>query len=76
MAATDKLLRWTIDNIYTIARREAKRAGASQNWRHVMRLCAAAGAHGLGVLRDDDNSGLQHRSGARGALDIKVESPP
>ena len=45
-------LRWTLDNIYTIARREVSgRHDPRERWRHVLRLCEAVGCQGRGVLR-------------------------
>lgn len=52
-------LRWTLDNIYTIARREARCTGADPRadprgrWGHVLRLCEAVGCQPRGVLRGD-----------------------
>lgn len=46
-------LRWTLDNIYTIARREAKR---DDMWGHVARLCEQAGCAPRDVLRDNGGS--------------------
>jgi hypothetical protein len=44
-------LRWTLDNIYTVARREASREDPRARWGHVLRLCEAIGCQGRGVLR-------------------------
>lgn len=45
---------WTLDNIYTIARREALREYDPRGrWGHVMRLCEAIGCQPRGVLRDN-----------------------
>jgi hypothetical protein len=61
-----RALQWTLDNIYTIARREVRRlerAGAAEiesvsgdRWGHVLRLCESAGCQGCGVLRDNGGS--------------------
>lgn len=46
-------LRWTLDNIYTIARREVSgRHDPRERWRHVLRLCEAVGCQPRGVLRE------------------------
>lgn len=58
-------LRWTIDNIYTVARRESRHAEVSAHrlrpemWAHVMRLCEAVGAKArtVGVLRAEAADG-------------------
>jgi len=57
--AHDRLV-WTVDNIYTIARRELRRAADGKSfrpemWEHVRRLCerTGAGERTVGVLRDD-----------------------
>ena len=51
---------WTLDNIYTIARRKLRRLETlaytdeeRDGWRHVIRLCEKAGCQGRGVLRDN-----------------------
>ena len=54
--AVDKLP-WTLDNIYTIARREMRRTADQQRpemWAHVLRLCEAVGCkeRTVGVLRE------------------------
>jgi hypothetical protein len=60
-----KRLMWTIDNIYTIARRESRRTELRpEMWAHVLRLCEAVGAQtrAVGILRDVarvDDSHLQ-----------------
>jgi hypothetical protein len=57
------VLQWTLDNVYTIARRELHRATRQDHeasartvemWGHVVRLCEKAGCQGrtVGVLRD------------------------
>jgi len=59
------VLQWTLDNVYTIARRELHRATRPgheastsartvEMWGHVVRLCEKAGCQGrtVGVLRD------------------------
>lgn len=59
-----KLRQWTLDNIYTIARRETNRIERPGHtpvtdehyhgrWGHVLRLCEQAGCQGRGVLRDN-----------------------
>ena len=56
-----ELRRWTLDNIYTIARRELNRLQpyvipdtlAIERWGHVLRLCEKAGCQPRGVLRDN-----------------------
>lgn len=55
-----KGLQWTLDNVYTIARRELRRLERlaytdeeRDGWRHVIRLCEKAGCQGRGVLRDN-----------------------
>jgi hypothetical protein len=45
-------LRWTLDNIYTIARREALKNDPRGRWGHVLRLCERVGCQGRGVLPD------------------------
>lgn len=62
-AEGSQMLQWTLDNIYTIARRELNRierpGHASMmhdphaRWSHVVRLCEKAGCQGRGVLRDN-----------------------
>lgn len=52
---------WVLDNIYTIARREARRAESGhplrpEMWAHVIRLCEKVGCHERGVLRDNGGS--------------------
>lgn len=56
-------LRWTLDNIYTLARRELRRLERlaytdeeRDGWRHVIRLSEKAGCQGRGVLRDNGGS--------------------
>jgi len=49
-------LRWTLDNIYTVARREAQRDDPRGRWGHVLRLCEAMGCQGRGVLKDNGGS--------------------
>jgi len=51
--------RWVLDNVYTIARREARRVEEGkplrpEMWDHIMRLCEKVGAQSrtVGVLRD------------------------
>ncbi len=58
-AQTD-LMRWVIDNIYTVARRESRliERGVElrpEMWGRVMRLCEKAGAQErtVGVLREE-----------------------
>jgi len=53
-------LQWTLDNIYTIARREVNRLHIpmtteryQERWGHVLRLCEQAGCQGRGVLSDN-----------------------
>lgn len=58
-----KHLRWALDNVFTLARRELRRlerAGATEiesvsgdRWGHVLRLCEQAGCQSRGVLRDN-----------------------
>ena len=50
------LLQWTLDNIYTIARREAQKDDPRGRWGHVVRLCEQVGCQGRGVLRDNGGS--------------------
>ena len=52
-AALTKLLQWTLDNVYTIARREANRDDPRGRWGHVLRLCEKAGCQGRGVFVDE-----------------------
>ena len=52
---TDRL-QWTLDNIYTIARREAGKDDPRGRWGHVVRLCEEAGCQPRGVLRDNGGS--------------------
>jgi hypothetical protein len=47
---------WVLDNIYTIARREAARDDPRGRWGHVLRLCEKVGCQGRGVLRDNGGS--------------------
>lgn len=50
----EEMLRWTLDNVYTIARRESVRGAERarhEMWWHVLRLCEAAGCQSGGVLR-------------------------
>jgi hypothetical protein len=49
-------LEWALDNIYTIARREARRGDPRSRWGHVIRLCEDAGCRPRGVLRDNGGS--------------------
>ena len=61
-------LQWTLDNIYTIARRKLRRlerdlpssdrlaAEEAVAWGHVLRLCEKAGCQSRGVLRDNGGS--------------------
>lgn len=59
-----KSLEWTLDNIYTIARREIRRldrlnagpVSAKEPWGHVLRLCEKAGRQPRDVLRDNGGS--------------------
>lgn len=44
-------LQWTLDNIYTVARREANRASPHPKWALVLRLCEAVGCRPRGVLK-------------------------
>ena len=44
-------LQWTLDNIYTIARREAGKDDPRGRWGHIRRLCEVAGCQPRGVLR-------------------------
>jgi hypothetical protein len=46
-------LRWVLDNVYTIARREAARDDPRGRWGHVLRLCEKVGcvSRVVGVLR-------------------------
>ena len=53
-------IRWTLDNIYTVARRESRRDKDGKSlrpemWGHILRLCEAAGCRSrtVGVLRED-----------------------
>lgn len=46
-----KAMQWTLDNIYTIARREANRVSPHPKWAHVLRLCEKVGCQPRGVLR-------------------------
>jgi hypothetical protein len=59
---TPALLQWTVDNIFTVARREYRRvedgkALRPEMWAHVLRLCEKCGAHTrtVGVLRTDSD---------------------
>lgn len=56
LTTTDRLA-WTLDNIYTIARRETARTVADERadrmFRHVLRLCEQVGCRPRGVLRDN-----------------------
>ncbi len=55
---------WVIDNIYTIARREANRSGGDiKAWGHVLRLCEKVGCQPHGVLRDNGGSLSQIANG-------------
>jgi len=59
-----KLLLWTIDNIYTIARRESRRTELRpEMWAHVIRLCEKVGAKSrtVGVLREKTNDQMEGR---------------
>lgn len=54
------LLRWTLDNIYTVARREHRRVEGGkalrpEMWAHVLRLCEKTGAQSrtVGVMREE-----------------------
>lgn len=49
-------LQWTLDNIYTIARRELRHGDPRERWGHVIRLCEKAGCQSRGVLRDNGGS--------------------
>jgi hypothetical protein len=57
-------LQWTLDNVYTMARRELNRLEpyatpdtlAIERWGHVLRLCEKAGCQSRGVLRDNGGS--------------------
>lgn len=50
----EKELRWTLDNVYTIARRESLRTELRpEMWGHVLRLCEKVGCQSRGVLRDN-----------------------
>jgi hypothetical protein len=57
-------LEWTLDNVYTLARRELRRpeqlnagpVSAKERWGHVLRLCEKAGCKPRGVLRDNGGS--------------------
>lgn len=56
---------WTLDNIYTMARRELHRLQpiavqslAIERWGHVLRLCEQVGCRSRGVLRDNGGSVL------------------
>src|SRR6185436_10186562 len=51
-AQDDKLL-WTLDNVYTIARRELRRGDPREMWGHIIRLCEKVGCKPRGVLRDN-----------------------
>lgn len=48
-----RLLQWTLDNIFTIARRELRHGDPRDRWGHILRLCEEAGCQGRGVLRDN-----------------------
>jgi hypothetical protein len=53
---TAKRAQRTLDNIYTMARREARRQQHElrpEMWGHVLRLCEQAGCQPRGVLRDN-----------------------
>ncbi len=57
----EELRSWTLDNVFTIARREKKRVDSGwplrpEMWAHVLRLCEAAGCQSRGVLRDNGGS--------------------
>lgn len=60
-AETDRdALQWTLDNIYTLARRElvklerlAYTDEERDGWRHVLRLCEKVGCQPRGVLKDN-----------------------
>jgi hypothetical protein len=48
---------WTLDNIYTIARRHAQGKHDTQGrWGHILRLCEAVGCQPRGVLKDNGGS--------------------
>lgn len=58
-ALSDQKAQWTLDNIYTLARRESKRNNDGkmprpEMWAHVLRLCEAMGCkeRTVGILRD------------------------
>ena len=67
-------LQWTLDNIYTMARRELNRLQpyavpdtlAIERWGHVLRLCEKVGCQGRGVLRDNGGSVLDGPQDAPG----------
>jgi hypothetical protein len=66
LSEDNRRLRWVLDNVYTLARRELRRlerAGATEiesvsgdRWGHVLRLCEQAGCQSRGVLRDNGGS--------------------
>lgn len=55
MSAPERDLRWTLNNIYTIARRRAH-PRLHDAWSDVLRLCEEAGCAVRGVLRDAEPS--------------------
>lgn len=68
--ASAEKAQWTLDNVFTIARRELNRLGpdaqgqkseptvgrSREMWGHVLRLCEKAGCQSRGVLRDNGGS--------------------
>ncbi len=62
----DDKLKWTLDNIFTLARRELKRdlkgkpPRTQDMWGHVIRLCTAVGCESrlVGILREEDAAPL------------------
>jgi hypothetical protein len=48
-----KDMQWTLDNIFTLARREVNKDDPYGRWGHVLRLCERVGCKGRGVLRGD-----------------------
>lgn len=53
LTLTAKNAAWTLDNIYTLARRALKKTPDDEKWGHVLRLCEQPGCRAAGVLRDD-----------------------
>jgi hypothetical protein len=71
-AKTADRMRWTLDNIYTSARRELRKGDPRGMWGHVIRLCEKVGCQSRGVLRD--NGGSVGEPGAADAVDPHADS--